>query len=147
MKKTHPNPFVLPPMEFKQEERPVPTPDPVFATFEEWENGAESTYDVQCKSFSRSVYRMLGQTIFEEVFWARTIIGTTTTSIVAVDFNMRADHPAMKLAEKHGGVWEEAYYAEDGMGWPRFSGDDAARQCWNFLTEYKADEWKRTTTR
>lgn len=120
---------------------PEDVPEPVFATHEEWARGAKSIYDVELgrsTRIQRAIYKMQGHVVFLETCFPWNPFEHVTTSMLVETFNVPRNSDEMRLAMKHGGEWEEGYYAEPGFGWPRFCGDDCTERCWNFLKEYEA---------
>lgn len=119
--------------------RPQPDPKPVFSTFAEWEEKAESRFDAEGPrgGWQRSVYDMQGYEVFLETTFPWNVFKKTTISMPVVSMNIPPSHPTMKLAAEFGAEWEQGYYSEEGFGWPIFSGDDCAERCWNFIVELK----------
>ena len=114
----------------------------IVDTFKEWEEQAVPSYQAEFGSVGgssnqQSVYDMLGSKIFMETHFPWSPFKEVTTRIVAADFTIKSCSDTMKLAEKHGGKWEEGYYMDDGFGWPVFYGEEGAEQCFNFLIERK----------
>ena len=116
-------------------------------TYEEWEQTvAKESYQYGIgNSRERCVYEMLGQHIFVETHVPYNWFKSTTQRVVAQNFNIKEDDPIMKLAKKHGALWEEGYYAEEGYGWPFWydGGDpenDGTKKCFEFITEYNEVE-------
>ena len=116
------------------------TPQPEFKTFAEWEAGAECTADYMYGSggnqADRTIYKMLGYTVFQETYTPWNIFKDPSVSMLVSDFNVTRNSRESELAATFGGVWEEGYYAEPGHGWPRFWGEDCTEKCWNFLTAW-----------
>ena len=113
-------------------------------TYQQWSETAVSKYTTNfgyLRRSTRDIYEMQGFDVFEETHFPHNVFKHITTWVKAVDFNIKADSSIMKQAEKHGGIWEEGYYAEEGYGWPMF---DDMEKCFNFITEYKASNTNRS---
>jgi hypothetical protein len=124
--------FPKPPMD-TQRESPRVRCD--FDTFEEWEEKAETYYDVmyhrgQCQ---RSMFDMFGQSVAMETHVPWSVFEKTTVVYKAMDFNITPDSETMVLAKTFDGEWEQGYYADKGRGWPVFA---EAEDCWKFLRTY-----------
>jgi hypothetical protein len=112
-------------------------------TFAEWEEKAEAfaQYAYGCgNSSQRSLFDMLGQLIFLETHMPWSFFEKVTVRAIAADFTILKDSETAKLAEKHGGFWEEGYYMDDGYGWPVFVGKDGLERCFAFLKEWKKEK-------
>lgn len=132
-------PLALKPETYESQESPRVTLD--VSSFEEWEERAEAFYQTQFGYLSRhqrSLYDMLGQTVFMETFFSHNIFVDPVVRVIAADFTIREDSETMALAARHGAEWMEGYYMDEGLGWPVFHGDDGCRRCFEFLTEWRA---------
>ena len=109
--------------------------------FKDWEENAVASEAVEFGYLSRHQrckYQMLGQSICEETYFPHNVFKSIEVYFKAWDFNICETDPIMLLAKKHGATWQQGYYAEEGYGWPVFSGESGAEKCWNFLTEYNS---------
>jgi len=109
-------------------------------TFAEWEATAEPFKQLefgQLNRSQRSLYDMLGQTVFLETYFPWSCFEHTSTCMIAADFTIKSNSSIMDLARKHGGEWAEGYYMDPGYGWPVFCGDDCGERCFAFLVEWK----------
>jgi len=122
-------------------QEPIPRVACMAETFAEWEAKAEAfeQYTYGCgNSDQRSLFDMLGQTVFLETHFPWSFFKQVKVRAIAADFTIRKNSKAMKLAKKHGGEWEEGYYMADGYGWPLFGGEDGLERCFAFLKEWKS---------
>jgi len=76
---------------------------------------------------------MNGKTIFLETYIPRNWLKKTVTRAIVADFNHLETDPLIQTAISMGAFWEEAYYAEEGHGWPVFAGEDGTEKAWQFL--------------
>jgi len=139
MKRTSPNPFVLVPERYESQESPRVTLD--VADFEEWEEKAEAFSQNQFGHLGRhqrSLYDMLGQTIFLETIFPVNILKDPIVRVIAADFTIRKASKTMTMAANHLARWEPGYYMDEGLGWPVFTGELGLRRCFEFLKEWRS---------